>query len=90
MQNSNPENDLPPIEGDDKKLPNSLKELILSKQRNQEKKQRALERGYSKPLRSVPEFKQKKGESQRHFIQRVDRTTQAVLAKSRVEEEFDV
>lgn len=41
-------------------------------------------------MREVPEFKRKAGESEYQFMARVERTTQLVLAKSKMEDAFDV
>ena len=48
------------------------------------------DRGMTKPLKPVPDFRKKKGESEDAFMNRVERETQAVIQRSRFEDKYKV
>ena len=48
------------------------------------------EKGMTRTLKPVPDFRKKKGESEDAFMNRVERETQAVIQRSRFEDKFKV
>ena len=49
-----------------------------------------IEKGMSRPLKSIPDYKQKKGECERAFLNRVEKQTKVVIATSQFEDKFGV
>ena len=49
-----------------------------------------MERGMSCPLKPVPEFKKHKKETDKMFMRRVERETQAVINRARFEDKYNV
>jgi len=48
-----------------------------------------MERGVTRAFKSVPDFKKRRGESEKSFLHRVDRETAAVIQKAKFEDKYD-
>ena len=46
--------------------------------------------GMTRPVKPVPKFKQRINESERAFLHRVDQETDAVIAKTQLEDKYKV
>ncbi|XP_013387013.1 coiled-coil domain-containing protein 137 isoform X2 [Lingula anatina] len=88
-----------PVNFEEQEMPRKVVELMefkLLPVNRKKKKKRAgiqepmMEKGMTKPLPAVPKFKQRKGESEHAFFNRMDRETQEVIAKAQFEDKYKV
>ncbi|XP_041364954.1 coiled-coil domain-containing protein 137-like [Gigantopelta aegis] len=81
---------------DEQEIPKKVRMMMAGKgpyvmPDKQKKKERfQVERGVSRPMKPVPRFIQKKNENEEAFLYRVDRTTANVVARSQMEQKFEV
>ncbi|KAI0223386.1 hypothetical protein LSAT2_025416 [Lamellibrachia satsuma] len=94
-----------PLKEDWQDVPSTVKEIMRLKKeaktmpRRRKKKKNHLElasqpvvkeRGMTRPLKPVPDFKQGPRESESHFMHRIERESSALLNKVKLEEKFKV